>query len=139
MDLTDRKKQILKVVVEDYIRKYCPDYSFEQMDADHEETGYVAEEEEYPSFKLALEYSLNDRGLSVRVPINGLQYNMASYMLENLSILPYMGAGNTKNEGYNFFPDGSGSLFDFNLSKTNTVRSKIYGQDYAYHEISASG
>lgn len=128
-----------KQMVEDYIRKYCPDYSFEQMDADHEETGYVAEEEEYPSFKLALEYSLNDRGLSVRVPINGLQYNMASYMLENLSILPYMGAGNTKNEGYNFFPDGSGSLFDFNLSKTNTVRSKIYGQDYAYHEISASG
>ncbi|HBF15370.1 MAG TPA: hypothetical protein DDW30_06780 [Clostridiales bacterium] len=127
-----------KQMVEDYIRKYCPDYSFDQMDADHEETGYVAEDEEYPNFKVALEYSLNDRGLSVRVPINGLQYNMASYMLENLSILPYMGAGNTKNEGYNFFPDGSGSLFDFNLSKTNTVRSKIYGQDYAYHEISGS-
>lgn len=124
--------------VEEYIKKYCPDYTFEQMDADHETTGYEATDEEYPAFKLALEYSLNENGLLVRVPVNGLQYNMASYTLENISILPYMGAGNTKNEGYNFYPDGSGSLFDFNLTKTNTIRSKIYGVDYAYHQISGT-
>lgn len=124
--------------VEEYIKKYCPDYTFEQMDADHEITGYVATDEEYPSFKLALEYSLNERGLVVRVPVNGLQYNMASYTLENISILPYMGAGNTKNEGYNFYPDGSGSLFDFNLTKTTKILSKVYGVDYAYHQISGT-
>lgn len=124
--------------IEGWIKKFCSDYTFEQMDADHEETGYEVKEEENATFKMALEYTLNDRGLSVRVPINGLQYNMASYRLESLSILPYMGAGNTKNEGYTFFPDGSGSLFDFNLGKQNTVRSKIYGLDYAYHEITGS-
>lgn len=125
-------------MIEEYIRKYCPDYTFEQMDSDHETTGYEAKDEEYPAFKLALEYSLNEDGLQVRVPVNGLRYNMASYTLENISILPYMGAGNTKNEGYNFYPDGSGSLFDFNLTKTNTVRGKIYGVDYAYHQISGT-
>lgn len=125
-------------MVENYIKKYCPDYTFEQMDEDHEITHYEATDEEYPAFKMAIEYSLNENGLQVRVPINGLQYNMASYTLENISILPYMGAGNTKNEGYNFYPDGSGSLFDFNLTKTNTVRGKIYGTDYAYHQISGT-
>ncbi len=123
--------------LEDYIKEYCSDtYSFEQMDIDHETTGYEAEDEESPVFKLALEYNLDDTGLSVRVPCNGLQYNTASYTLENISILPYMGAGNTKNEGYNFYPDGSGSLFDFNLNKNETVRGKIYGTDFAYHQIS---
>lgn len=125
-------------MVEDYIKKYCTDYTFEQMDADHETTHYEATDEEYPSFKMALEYSLNANGLMVRMPVNGLQYNMASYTLEYISILPYMGAGNTKNEGYNFYPDGSGSLFDFNLTKTNTIRGKIYGVDYAYHQISGT-
>ena len=124
--------------IEGYIKKYCPDYTYDQMDADHEETGYVLEEKESAVFKLALEYTLNDRGLSVRVPINGLQYNTASFRLDSISILPYMGAGNTKNDGYTFFPDGSGSLFDFNQTKQNNVTGKIYGPDYAYHEISGS-
>ena len=125
--------------VEGYIKQYCADtYSFEQMDIDHETTGYEATDEEYPVFKMALEYSLDENGLSVRMPCNSLQYNASSYTLENISILPYMGAGNTKNDGYNFYPDGAGSLFDFNLTKQNSVRASIYGIDYAYHEISGT-
>ena len=129
---------------EAYIKAYCEDYSFEQMDADHEETGYVATDEQYPVFKMALEYSLDQNGaLSVRLPCNGLRYDMAVYTLEFISILPYMGAGNSNNAGldyesYNFYPDGSGSLFDFeqlNTKSTTTVRGKVYGLDYAYHNI----
>ena len=123
--------------LESQIEKFCSDtYSFEQMDMDHEETKYEAKDDKSPVFKLALEYSLDDTGLCVRVPCNGLQYDTAAYTLENISILPYMGAGNTKNDGYNFYPDGSGSLFDFNLNKNEIVRGKIYGTDYAYHQIS---
>ena len=123
--------------LESQIEKFCSEsYSFEQMDMDHEETKYEAKDEKSPVFKLALEYSLDNTGLDVRVPCNGLQYDTATYTLENISILPYMGAGNTKNDGYNFYPDGSGSLFDFNLNKNEIVRGKIYGTDYAYHQIS---
>ena len=130
---------------EAYIKAYCEDYTFEQMDADHELTGYVATDEQYPVFKMALEYSLDASGaLSVRLPCNGLRYDMAVYTLEYISVLPYMGAGNSLNAGldyenYNFYPDGSGSLFDFeqlNTKSTTTVRGKIYGLDYAYHNIS---
>ncbi len=123
--------------MEGLIKDHCSDtYSFEQMDIDHETTGYVAEDDNNPVFKLALEYFLDDTGLSVRMPCNSLRYDAASYTLESISILPYMGAGNTKNDGYNFYPDGSGTLYDFDLTKEDKVKGKIYGIDYAYHQIS---
>ena len=137
---------------EAYIKAYCEDYTFEQMDADHEETGYEATDEQYPLFKMALEYSLDSTGMNVTLPCNGLRYDMATYTLENISVLPYIGAGNSLNAGltdadgnklvgYNFYPDGSGSLFDFdqlNTKSTTTVRGKVYGTDYAYHQITGT-
>ncbi|MBR2926358.1 MAG: hypothetical protein IKC31_02130 [Clostridia bacterium] len=120
---------------ESFIKEYCPDYSFEQMEADHEQTGYEASNEQYPVFKMALEYSLDENGMTVRLPCNGLRYDMSMYTLEYLSVLPYMGAGNILTEGYNFYPDGSGSLFYSDLGRSNTVRGKVYGVDYAYHNI----
>ena len=128
-------------LVETYIKTYCEDYSFEQMDADHEETGYVSKDEKYPVFKTALEYSIENGALSVRLPCNGLRYDMTTYTLENISILPYFGAGNSKNPGYNFYPDGSGSLFDFeqlNTKATTTIKGKVYGSDYAYHTLTGT-
>ena len=123
---------------ETMIKNYCEEYTFEQMDADHAETGYEEEEEKFPLFKMALEYTLDDEGVNVTLPCNGLRYDMSSYTLESVSILPYMGAGHNANTGYNFFPDGAGELFDFEkLSKktqTNIV-GQIYGADYAYHQI----
>ena len=126
---------------ESYIKIYCEDYSFEQMDADHEETGYEATDEKFPLFKMALEYSIDENGLNVCLPCNGLRYDMAAYTLENVSVLPYMGAGHSNNPGYNFYPDGSGSLFDFeqlNTKSTTTVKGKVYGVDYAYHQITGT-
>ena len=126
---------------ETYIKTYCEDYTFEQMDADHEETGYEATDEKFPVFKMALEYTLDENGLTARLPCNGLRYDMSTYTLESLTPLPYMGAGNSSNPGYNFYPDGSGSLFDFeqlNTKSTTTVRGKIYGIDYAYHTITGT-
>ena len=128
-------------LVETYIKTYCEDYSFEQMDADHEETGYESKDEKYPVFKMALEYTFENGALIARLPCNGLRYDMTTYTLESLSILPYFGAGNSKNPGYNFYPDGSGSLFDFeqlNTKATTTIKGKVYGADYAYHTLTGT-
>lgn len=128
-------------LLEGYIKDYCADtYSFEQMDADHEATGYEATDEQYPVFKLALEYTLDETGLTLRVSCNSLQYDMSSYTLESIELLPYMGAGNVNHPGYNFYPDGSGSLFDYQqlANKVESVSAKIYGLDYAYHEITGA-
>ena len=127
--------------VEERVKAYCEDYTFEQMDADHEETGYEATDEKYPLFKMALEYSLDSNGMNVTLPCNGLRYDMSTYTLEYLTILPYIGAGHSNNPGYNFYPDGAGSLFDFeqlNTKSTTTVRGKVYGVDYAYHQITGT-
>lgn len=140
-----------------WIKTYCPDYTFEQLDADHEATGYVAKDEKYPVFKMALEYYLDaENGLTVRLPCNGLRYDAATYNLQNLTVLPYMGAANYKNAGvsyevegidgtvtkqtlenYTFFPDGSGALFDHAELGTSTEKllGYVYGEDYAYHQL----
>jgi hypothetical protein len=142
---------------EAWIKMYCPDYTFEQLDADHEATGYVAEDEKYPVFKMALEYYLSENeGLTVRLPCNGLRYDAASYTLQNITVLPYMGAGNYKTAGvsyetvdenglpktevtqsYTFFPDGSGALFNHAElgNSTEKLLGYVYGEDFAYHQL----
>lgn len=124
--------------IEAVIKKCCPDYSFDMMDEDHEETGYRAITTPYPLFKLALEYSLDKDGLSVRVPSNGLRYDVDSFTLQSVQILPYMGAGHNANAGYTFFPDGAGTIFDFEEVKQigASYGQPVYGIDFAYHAIS---
>ena len=104
-------------------------------------TEYESNETNPPVFKMALEYTLTDDGFTVRLPVNGLTYNDSLYQVNNLSILPYMGCGNNAYEGYVFYPDGSGTLFSMeDLKNTNTtsVASKVYGVDFAYHQITGT-
>ena len=123
------------------IAKYCPEYTYEELEYDHILTEYKSDDANPPVFRMALEYKVDSEGLSVRLPANGIRFNESLYTLENLEILPYMGAGNSAYEGYNFFPDGSGALFDFqslNTNQTRAVSGKVYGTDFAYHEITGT-
>ena len=137
--------------LENYIKTYCPDYTYEMLDEDHMLTEYEGEDKNPPLFKMALEYTLDSMGVTVSLPANGIRFNESLYQLEYIEILPYMGAGaksNTEgnfsqyNSGYNFFPDGSGAIFDFekitNLGSSLTISGKVYGQDYAYHTLSTT-
>ena len=127
--------------IEEVIKTACPNYSYEEMDYDHQLTEYTGDEENPPVFKMALEYTLGEDGFTVRLPANGIRFNESKFQLTNVSVLPYMGAGNNNYSGYTFYPDGSGALFAFeDLADQNTytVASKIYGVDYAYHQISGT-
>ncbi len=126
---------------EEDIKTACPNYSYEEMDYDHQLTEYESEDENPPVFKMALEYTLEEDGFSVRLPANGIRFNESKFQLESICVLPYMGTGNNAYEGYTFFPDGSGALFAFEDLvdvTSNSVASKVYGTDYAYHEISGT-
>ncbi len=126
-----------KKLVESWIKQYCPRYTFEELDADHKETGYNKKNIPPANFKLALEYYLTDNGVEVRLPANGLTFDEVNYALENVEVLKYMGAGLTYYNGYTFVPDGSGSITRFeDTTKYVTQSGKIYGQDFAYHQIS---
>ncbi len=128
-------------MIEEVIKSACPNYTYEEMDYDHQLTGYTSEEDNPPVFKMALEYTIEEDGFSVRLPANGIRFNESKFQLESVTVLPYMGAGNITYDGYAFFPDGSGALFAFDDMRdvlSNTVTSKVYGTDYAYHQISGT-
>ena len=123
------------------ITKYCPEYTYEELEYDHMLTEYKSDSANPPVFRMALEYRIEEDGLSVRLPANGIRFNESLYTLSTIDVLPYMGAGNSGYSGYNFFPDGSGTLFDFeelNTSQTRAVLGKVYGTDFAYHNITGT-
>ncbi len=127
-----------KAIIEEYIKTYCPEYTYEELEADHAMTEYVSQDDNPPLFRMALEYTLTEEGVSVRLPANGIRFNESLYQLKELSVLPYMGAGNSSYTGYNFFPDGSGTIFafeDLDLSTVTNISGKVYGTDFAYHDI----
>lgn len=134
------------ITIEGYLKTYVPSYTFEQLEADHLMTEYEGQDKSPPLFKMALEYTLDEMGMTVRLPANGLRFDESLYQLTYVSPLPYMGAGanyllGDKEEeftGYNFFPDGSGSLFrheELSGKASTVVNGKVYGQDFAYNTI----
>ncbi len=126
--------------VESIIRAWCPHYTYEDLQNDHEMTKFVAQSEVMPVFKMSLEYKLDAQGLTVRLPANSVSFNEDYYTLENISILPYFGAGSSDYEGYTFVPDGSGSIIRFEDIKDTTYlfTGSMYGPDYAYQDLGAS-
>lgn len=125
--------------IEARIKTYCPEYTYEDLDYDHEMTEYQGTEENPPVFKLSLEYTLDETGdLTVRLPANGVRFDEDRYQLESIEVLPYMGAGSSSYDGYTFYPDGSGALFNFQEPTDKTqkiVSGAVYGSDFAYHSI----
>jgi len=124
-------------LVESYIKEYCPEYTYEQLDADHAQTKYEATKLAPANFRMALEYYLNDNGVEVRFPANGLRFDESAFQLTTISILQYMGAGANDYNGYTMLPDGAGTLirFEEHTDTPMNLTGKLYGQDYAYQEI----
>ncbi len=126
--------------LEGWLKMYT-DYSLEQLEIDHDEVEYVNTDEAPAQFKLALEYKLDADGLSIRCNMGNVRFDSSTYSLKNIIVLPYAGTGNVvSNEGFVFTADGSGSIINFSdiIGTQFKNTNKIYGQDYAYQEISGS-
>ncbi len=134
--------EMVKLRNETTIKTYCPEYTFEAMEEDHQECGYESEDKAPAVFKLGLEYTVDDFGLNVRLGANGIRFDESVYTLESIRVLPYAGVGNnTDLDSYLFFPDGSGSIIRFEDVLDTTavnITGKLYGQDYAFHTITGS-
>ena len=142
-EFTSKGKAKDTKTIEELIKKYCPEFTFEDIDNQYLEFGYDPTDSAEALFRVALEYTLDEKGLSVRLPANGIRFDESKYRLENIQILPYMGAGINPNSGYTFFPDGSGTLFDFEqlaaTKKENNFFGTIYGEDFGYYHIASEG
>lgn len=124
--------------LETTIKAYCPTYTFEEMEQDHADCDYVSTDKAPANFQMAIEYTITENGLAARIPANGIQFDESRFVLKSITMLPYMGCGNSQNTGYTFIPDGSGTLIRFeDVYGTNyNVAGQMYGADYAYHNIS---
>lgn len=82
------------------------------------------------SFKIALEYRLEEDSLVVTLPTESIEERGGGYIYR-VQLLRYMGAGGKEEDGYILVPNGSGSLIYFNNGKTATedYSQFIYGID----------
>ena len=124
------------------IRANCPEYTYSLMYQQEEECGYVDESAQMPVFRCALEYIFNSDGsLTTRLPASSISFDETKYVLDKITPLPYFGGADMRKDGYAFYPDGSGTIIDFNdfYSDSKTIGinvvAPIYGLDYAYSKI----
>jgi len=88
------------------------------------------DEEEY-SIEISIEYTLDENGLTARIPQKSIIYDEKSMKLTNLTFLPFMGATDKTANGYMLIPDGSGAIIEFNNGKKtiSAYEKRIYGDD----------
>jgi hypothetical protein len=84
-------------------------------------------------FSLYVEYTLNDWGLRVHIPQEGI-YEGKGNRLVNFQLLPYFGASLNGPEGFLFVPDGPGGIIRFNKQinpELTAYDQPVYGRDPA--------
>lgn len=123
--------------LESIIKSFCPNYTYEELDYDHDMTGYTGDDAAPPRFRMSIEYTLNENGLEARLPANGIEFDESAYQFQTVNLLPYFGAGSNEFTGYSVIPDGSGALIRFEdfKGKSVNIAGNMYGSDYAYHGI----
>ncbi len=141
--------------IEDLVRNYCPEYTFDELESDHEMTGYEGNQTEPALFRLAVEYTFNENGFCATVPAKSIRYNETTYSLDEIAILPYFGCSTVReianedatetkktSDGYLFLPDGSGTILEYynkdGSVKTGTQSISVYGIDYAYEDLTSA-
>ncbi|MBQ8689597.1 MAG: hypothetical protein IJ515_04460 [Clostridia bacterium] len=130
---------------EGFIEDFCPEYSMTAMYEDEKECGYVHVNEQKLVVRCALEYTFNEDGtLSVRLPANSISFDESVYTLKTVTPLQYFGYGDMTTDGFIFFPDGSGTVINFNDFHNEdekrviplSVQSNVFGHDYCYATLS---
>ena len=135
----------------DPIKAIFPSYSYtlDDVKEDHDVVGFVSEYEDVASFKVTVNYKLSENGeLVVDIPVNSSQFNDEVFAIKQITPLKYFGAADMNEDGYIFFPDGSGTVIEYSdfyfgedSGKANTnmaVTGKIYGPDYWYTRITGA-
>ncbi len=118
-------------------------YSRSDSEEDLERTGYKPAEINSASFIVSINYYLNANGeLSYEVPMSAPYFvnNNTNFTVQSITALKYFGAGDMNNDGYIFFPDGSGSIVEFETIKNiqPDYSVNVYGNDYGYATLTSS-
>ena len=134
-DLVDEPVYELREGAQDYLKRRIEGifadvgYTLEDLEEDKAryEQGKAAEK---PYFNVSVVYRLEDGELVVEVPFEDMQWK-SLYPLTKVKLLPYLGAGNTEDEGFALVPDGNGGIINFNNGKNKQLPyyTEMYGWD----------
>ncbi|MCL2175219.1 MAG: DUF5696 domain-containing protein [Treponema sp.] len=136
-ELARTKIYIMRDNIPDYMKEDIEEYFKE---AEYDYSDYIEDSMRYaisresikPAFNVTLRYILDGRSLILNIPYDKIAFRQ-NYPMTMLSVMPFMGSGNTNDDGYILVPDGSGALIYFNNGKQNQVpyNVAVYGWDEA--------
>ncbi len=119
-------------------------YTKDEANADLDKTGYVNQGDiNSASFLVSINYTLNAQGeLYYEVPMYAPYFvnNNPNYSIKDITPLKYFGAGDITKDGYIMYPDGSGTIVDFDNIRTiqASYYASTYGNDYGYSNLTPS-
>ena len=146
--LSDTNISALRVL-DAAMKAAVPTYTVSMVSVHEDECGYSSDSEIPPSFRCSIEYTIADDGtLIVEIPEESFSYDDSVFHIKNVSPLKYFGAGDMYEDGYIFFPDGSGTVVEFDdfffgedgskINPSMNIIGKVYGSDYCYNKITGA-
>lgn len=66
-----------------------------------------------PAIRLSLEFSLTEEGVKIRIPYESIEEYGDTFSLISVNLMIFFGAHAEGQEGYFFYPDGSGAIMKF--------------------------
>ncbi len=124
-----------KISLQNILTSVNTAYTVDDMLAQEARVGFKYAEKPRPVFRCALEYVLNEDGMTYSLPSNSISFDESKYRLDGISILRYFAANDRNEKGYLFYPDGSGALINNEDVTTTVIGQPMYGYDYAYSTI----
>lgn len=88
-------------------------------------------------FEIPVYYGITEEYFTAKVLCEQIKQH-GKFKISAISLLPYMGCGTKSDSGYLVFPDGSGSLMEFNNKKQSYLAysQPVYGSDAAINTLS---
>ena len=114
------------------------DFNREVAESLNEKTGFTPLIKDLAVFECSLIYSLDSDGaLVVDFPVSAFKYDQGTFIVKSINYLQYFGYGDMNNDGYVFYPDGSGTIIEFDdfLKHNIQVGGDVYGRDFCYATI----
>lgn len=129
---TDNKGQL------QWMEEQFASVGYTQAEFDTDLARYTTESSsDKPVFNVTMEYTLEDDGLKVSIPMSSIQFKN-EYPIVELRPLAYFGAGGVNDQGFMLVPEGSGGIIKFNNGKQsqNSYKADVYGWDYGMYRDS---
>ena len=134
-DLKTSRIYVLRDGTQDYLKKKIEALfevaGYNRTEYEEDEARYSAKAaKDNPYFNISVIYRLDKNDLMVELPFENMEWSN-KYPLTKVNVLPFMGAGSMKDDGFILVPEGNGGIINFNNGKSaqSSYYTEVYGWD----------